>query len=347
MDDSWARVGALFVAAVALTATVAGASAPAPSGETASLSPPGFEQLDFDPDTTNVRVALHEDGSATWTVTYGLELRTENDTEAFRRLQDDVEANSSAYVDAFAAGITATVADAADVTGREMSAGNFSVSTDYDAIQRRGLVTYQFTWEGFASQTGERLVTGDALAGFFLSAETQLTVAWPAGYELDTVDPPGTTDEHSVTWRGASTTFDANGPRVVLVSETAGGDGLPWLPLAAAFAVLAAGLTAAGVAYRRREDDAASATAAAAATDEGAEAATEPPAELLSNEERVRRLLERRGGRVKQQEVVSELGWTAAKTSQVVNAMQEDGELEKFRLGRENVLKLPEGGEDE
>jgi uncharacterized membrane protein len=49
---------------------------------------------------------------------------------------------------------------------------------------------------------------------------------------------------------------------------------------------------------------------------------------------------------VKQQEIVSGLEWTEAKTSQVVNAMHEDGRIEKFRIGRENVVKLPEEGDE-
>jgi hypothetical protein len=69
------------------------------------------------------------------------------------------------------------------------------------------------------------------------------------------------------------------------------------------------------------------------------------PMELLSPEERVMRLVTERGGRIKQQEVVSELDWSAARTSQVVSSLRDDGQIETFRLGRENVLKLPEEGE--
>jgi hypothetical protein len=73
----------------------------------------------------------------------------------------------------------------------------------------------------------------------------------------------------------------------------------------------------------------------------GAGTATGPPEELLSNEERVLRLLEDSGGRMKQQQVVQELDWTDAKTSQVVGRLRDDGEIEVFRIGRENVLALP------
>ncbi len=64
--------------------------------------------------------------------------------------------------------------------------------------------------------------------------------------------------------------------------------------------------------------------------------------DLLSNEERVMRLIEAHGGRMKQKRVAEELDWTAAKTSQVTKKLREDGDLVGFRLGRENVLTLPE-----
>jgi len=67
----------------------------------------------------------------------------------------------------------------------------------------------------------------------------------------------------------------------------------------------------------------------------------------------VLRLLENRGGRTKQQDVVEALGWSETKTSEVVNEMREADAIEVYRLGRENVLALPGesgfdiGGDDE
>jgi hypothetical protein len=77
-------------------------------------------------------------------------------------------------------------------------------------------------------------------------------------------------------------------------------------------------------------------------SDADSSAATEPDESLLSNEEQVMQLLEANGGRMKQQTVVEELDWTDAKTSKVVSGMREDGTIESFRIGRENVLTTPE-----
>jgi hypothetical protein len=93
-------------------------------------------------------------------------------------------------------------------------------------------------------------------------------------------------------------------------------------------------------------------TAAAAETDDGTDddtddGADDVPPELLSNEERVLRLIESRGGRIKQQEVAGALDWTDAKTSKVVRGMRDEGTIEGFRLGRENVLRLPEDDDEQ
>ncbi|MFC7202737.1 DUF4897 domain-containing protein [Haloferax namakaokahaiae] len=91
-------------------------------------------------------------------------------------------------------------------------------------------------------------------------------------------------------------------------------------------------------------DESADSTTETASDDSGAD---QTPAELLSNEERVLQFIESQGGRVKQQEVAGALDWTDAKTSKVVRGMRDEGTIEGFRLGRENVLRLPEEDEDE
>lgn len=92
------------------------------------------------------------------------------------------------------------------------------------------------------------------------------------------------------------------------------------------------------------DHDGSSGTDEASEVDETSEAedaddAVDPA--LLSNEEQVMRLIKQRGGRMKQADVADELDWTAAKTSQVVTGLRDEGELDGFRLGRENVLSLP------
>ncbi len=79
-------------------------------------------------------------------------------------------------------------------------------------------------------------------------------------------------------------------------------------------------------------------------TDAGADEETEVDEALLSDEERIEHLLEENGGRMKQATIVSETGWSNAKVSQLLSAMDEADRVDKLRLGRENLISLP--GED-
>lgn len=64
--------------------------------------------------------------------------------------------------------------------------------------------------------------------------------------------------------------------------------------------------------------------------------------ELLSDEERVEHLLEQNGGRMRQADIVSETGWSDAKVSQLLSAMADEDQIDKLRLGRENLISFPD-----
>ena len=64
--------------------------------------------------------------------------------------------------------------------------------------------------------------------------------------------------------------------------------------------------------------------------------------ELLSDEEYVERLLKRNDGRMKQAAIVKETDWSNAKVSQLLSSMDEEGRVEKLRIGRENLISFPD-----
>lgn len=63
--------------------------------------------------------------------------------------------------------------------------------------------------------------------------------------------------------------------------------------------------------------------------------------EVVSDREQVRRLLQENGGRMKQSEIVDAVDWSKAKVSRLLSKLDEDGEITKISLGRENLIVLP------
>ncbi|MHC3437938.1 helix-turn-helix transcriptional regulator [Natrialbaceae archaeon A-gly3] len=66
--------------------------------------------------------------------------------------------------------------------------------------------------------------------------------------------------------------------------------------------------------------------------------------EFLSDREQVHYLVDENGGRMKQSEIVEAVDWSKAKVSRLLAELEDDGEITKLRLGRENLICL-EGNE--
>ncbi|GAB3678713.1 helix-turn-helix transcriptional regulator [Halopiger thermotolerans] len=330
----------------------------------------GSDRLN-DASEIHIDVFVYENGSATFVVDY----RFENDSSGeWAALREDIEANNAAYVADEMAAWNKTLEDSENATDREMHLEDGAIETDTSSQpQNLGHVQVSFEWINFAYVELNRIEISDVLTGIVLSQDTTMEVYPPDGYVISEDESSTESGDGSVFWQGDSTDFTADPPTVVMIengdvqnesanatanASAAGDRGPPmrWSIVAAALALLVVagaagwwvrdrGILGPGPAPEAGGGRGGGPPPAEGAANGGEAKSNGPPPELLSNEERVLRLLEQRGGRIKQQEVVSELDWTEAKTSQVVSGLREDGEIEVFRIGRENVLSLPDEGE--
>lgn len=325
------RLAVALLAIAGILALTAGMAAAGASEGTAAMDE---HELDIDADDTVLRADLHDDGDATFSIEYRIALDDAEDQEAFDELAADIEANEAAFIEQFQDRYGPIVEGAAALTDRDMAMEDPSVTTSTVFTDRQfGVVTYAFTWTGFAVVDGAEIRAGDALEGLFLTDDMTFVVSWPEPYELvEAVPDPDATTDGQLRWSGPRD-FGAGEPRVTVSTDAPTGGGL-LLPLVIA-GVLLLVLVGAGGWYVRTHPERGFGGGGAPVGEDGA---------LLSNEEQVLRLLREHDGRMKQQEVAAELDWTAAKTSKVVGNLRESGELEAFRLGRENVLRLPEEG---
>ena len=341
-----------FFAVLLGTATIAAAPA---AGQTGFVA----QQTAVDADDVRITVTLAEDGTAEWELAFRRTLATGDEETAFESLQADITDDPAAYSGPFAERIRRTVATAENTTDREMAAENVSVDTETQSLGREyGIVTYRFTWTNFATTTADELRAGDAIDGFFLDDQTRLRMQWPDDYTTDSVTPAADeTPDNAVVWDGDSTDFVTGEPRIVVAAS--GGGLTPGMLIGVIIIILLAGVggwfyqrppttgsASAGTATGEVDTDEPDSPAVDSANDaDGSTAAAtddEPDPELLSNEEQVLRLLNEHGGRMKQKQVIEELGWTDAKTSKVVSGLREDGQIDSFRIGRENVLTFPD-----
>jgi hypothetical protein len=329
---------------------------PAAAVESSGLTPEvqaqfQLEDAGLDTERVLLRFDVTEDGAATVVVEYRLPIDEAPETTAFVDLQQDIDANQSVYLDRFERRMTETVQTAAIVTDREMTVTDVAVQAEIRQLPTPyGVVAYSFTWVGFAAVEDGDLRVGDALAGLYLEEGAQLQISWPDGYEARNVHT-GVSEqrERAAIWAGP-VWFDRTGPQLDLVRGGGGIDPVPVALLGVSVLFAAGGF----VFWVRARRDADPATPAPSNADvprstnlDGGHTMTADPnrsdvdVELLSNEERILGEIERRGGRVKQRELVAALGWSDAKVSRAVTSLRKDGTLDGFRIGNENVLSLP------
>ena len=376
---------ALLLVVAAVVPASALAAAPAAPSHTPAGSPGTdaaldggdlrFQTDDGDgaPDTT-VEISLRADRSAFWRVEARYDLETGNETRAFRTVADRYEAGEAD------AGPDVVLFEtlrrrASEATGRNMAIGNVTYHASVDDAADRGTLALTFRWTNFL-RGGDNgtLVLDDAFR--LPTAEDDRQRTWLSIFD-DTqrirIRPPEryavTSTSIAVQQRESAVVLaepsDFEGDSALRITYTSVGrtDRFP-VELLAGAGIVAVVAVAAGVwTLRRRpgrdapDDTPAPAGPAGPAGPPESDAENGTPGDdgddesevdlsLLSDEERVERLLERNDGRMKQATIVDEMGWSDAKVSQLLSAMAEDGRIDKLRLGRENLISLPDDGDD-
>jgi hypothetical protein len=240
--------------------------------------------------------------------------------------------------------------------------------------QSLGVLRLRFEWTQFARNDGDDVVVGDVVTagdGFLprLHRGQTLVIHSPANYSVESasVGPVNGT----LRWEGPTRFAEEDLTARFAPSGTNGpiGPGPPWadgLPLGVALALIVAGIALAlhlrgsgasddqpsadRPATPPQAGEAGGADSPAAGVDQPPASATEPPDDpfagidetLLSDAERVERVLEVSGGRMRQSQIVEATGWSNAKVSQVCSDMADEGRIEKLRIGRENLITLPD-----
>jgi len=326
-------------------------------------------------DRTIFRIEVYEDGDARWTVENRREIPINSeeeiaDFETFAERFTQEETETFANFRQRAAQLTQ---EGENVTGREMNATAFNRSARYSDLNQEGILEMSFRWEGFAEVESDRVVVSDVFDGGFVILEDQrlrfehgdglrfgnVTEEYPPD-RVEGEDSPG----EWIEWDGPRE-FSSGNPEIVFVAAT-GSDGGTTVPggddstgddggeeagegttgmmgpiLLALLLIVGVGSGALWYSLRGREDTSESETAATGPADpDTAAGPTLQEEQLLSDEDRIIKLLEDNGGRMRQVSIVEETEWSKSKVSMLLSEMEDDGDISKLRVGRENIISL-------
>ncbi|WP_253737658.1 helix-turn-helix transcriptional regulator [Halohasta salina] len=314
--------------------------------------------------STTFRIDLQADRSAEWTVTTEYELTTDSQQAAFDEIAADFESDGG--TDGLDVSLYENLAARTSAeTGRDMEIQDVERSSSRDGDV--GRLVLSFRWTGFLEADGERLIFDDAIAAgdenawlTTLSERQEVRITTPQGYAITSANVDFS--DNTVVVTGPHTFADDEYIQITL--EESAITGPSWELLAAAIVV---GVAIIGGAFLlRRSEETADTQPPAVDTNGGVDTAdsevddpepadadepSEAPAEddrpeedlsLLADDERVLRLLERNGGRMRQADIVESTGWSDAKVSQLLSSMADDDAITKLRIGRENLISLPD-----
>jgi hypothetical protein len=325
-----------------------------------------------DANETLFEIRVFENGDARWTVEYRQRITNETEIDQFQQFADRFNTEQTETFTNFQTRAGRLTQDGAQITGRDMNATDFQREARYSEISRDGIVQMSFRWTAFAQQRNGAVVVSDVFDGGFVILEDQrLRIERGENVEFDSVSP--TPDEVAsdnteapgewVEWTGYRE-FEAGEIDIQLSppdvsaddgatdtgstdgtgddSAQAGTGGSSMVPVMIAVLILL-GAVGTAVYYTRTrssdDEDAASTESPPepAAESGGAEVEAE---QLLSDEDRVLKLLEDNGGRMRQVAIVEETEWSKSKVSMLLSDMEDDGDISKLRVGRENIISL-------
>jgi hypothetical protein len=269
-------------------------------------------------------VQLRPDGSAVWTITQF----------------SDINASTTSW-GAYQQKIYGLVDQAANATRRSMSVDDSSVGISTTLSSESKITEYTFVWLNCSATQGNELVFGDVFkvnnffGQFFGDASIQLT--YPQEYTPQSVYPPPYERQDSLNMMKWARTQDLSGGNVkILLAQSGQSNGgidssqSDFIGLAIAGIAVPAGLVGFSVLRKRRSSN---------------QLAVEVPAPsaVESDEDKILKLLKTSGGSMRQTEITERLGYSKAKTSQLLTALEGSGDLARYKKGRDKIVTIRKG----
>jgi len=240
--------------------------------------------------------------------------------------------------------ITSLVEVAKNETRREMT-----IEAESMTIKPSGsyvVVEYKFNWKNFGKIENTKIIVGDIfqVESFFLQLydDGEVVITYPLEYIIETVSPsPYERDDSHQTLRWLGTKDFINGQPIIILKEKASASGfLEVLQQNAVIIVslisIASGSSIGFYIFRCRKKR----ESKMVKTPE-----IPIPLGVESAEEKTLKLLKSSGGSLYQSAITEHCGFSRAKTSQLLAALENKGLVKRYKKGRDKIVALVEQDE--
>jgi uncharacterized membrane protein len=269
-------------------------------------------------------VQINVDGSTLWKITNFSDVNASVDT--FSDFQDKV---------------SNLVASASSVTHREMSVDENSLQINTTISEKSKTTEYLFLWQNFSVVEGNRIVFGDIFQvnNFFgqLYGDDALEISYPSTFSVKSVTPdPYHSDDTAKTIDWARTQDLVNAETSIILTQTPQNNNSnqnSWqlYTIIAVIAIVASLSFVGFFLFKRRNHVSANANVLPIET-----------VELETEEGKILKLLKSSGGSMRQSDIVDQLKFSKAKTSQLLTILEKNGGITRYKKGRDKIVKLIE-----
>ena len=292
-------------------------------------------------------IEVHENGTAFWTIQERIPLDTQpelNEWNQFIRTGQGYRYQK--IIDELTDRTNQSLISAENISKRSMEVKNINIS--YDMLKSTsgtfGIINFRFEWVNFSHVNSSSIFIGDSFTEVMApSSENVLIIKIPDNYDVVSVSPEfDKRDGTRLIWDGTMyRSFNVGEPSLVLRSSTirprATNFVLPnainntWPLIILILLILITGISI--LLWKKRRSP-------STKNDDVFTPDPDLTMEYLEDEEMIIKILIKHNGQASQSDIVKETGFSKSKISNVLTKMKEDGDIEKIRQGKRNIIRL-------
>ena len=292
-------------------------------------------------------IEVHENGTVFWTIQERISLETQpelNEWNQFIRTGQGYRYQQ--IVEELKDRTNQSLISAENISKRSMELRNVNIS--YDMLKTTsgtfGIINIRFEWLNFSHVNSSSIFIGDSFTEVMApSSENVLIIKIPDNYDVVSVSPEfDKRDGTRLIWDGTMyRSFDVGEPSLVLRPSTIwpmptnfvlpNAINNTWPLIILILLILITGITI--LLWKKR-------SIPSTKNDDVFTPDPDMIMEYLEDEEMIIKILIKHNGQANQSDIVKETGFSKSKISNVLTKMKEDGDIDKIRQGKRNIIRL-------